>query len=196
MKLNEDQVIKTIVTRLKGIIDEKKAKRIYEMSNITVDNGNNIKINGKTSFVLDKLLRNLLKEGDYLVKITLHNIAQENELNICPLCQEVNEAEKADKEKTCDKKDDTDKDLTVNMLHSTSSKKIILISLRNGASLSDHAADCPILVLCVSGRGTFEFDGKTRCIKEGDLINLDARVIHNVKAQNELEILITKFLAE
>ncbi|MGR3218557.1 MAG: cupin domain-containing protein, partial [Candidatus Anammoxibacter sp.] len=77
----------------------------------------------------------------------------------------------------------------------TPTKKIVLITLRNGASLEDHATDCPIMVLCVSGNGTFEYNGITKDFKEGDLVNLDAKVVHNVRAQDKLEILITKILA-
>lgn len=194
MKLTEDELIKAIITRLKGVIDEEKAMRIYEASKITINNDDDIIINGKSSVVLDKLLRNLIKEGDYLVKITLHNIAQENELKICPLCKEINGTGNVDKNMEIENGDDANKDLTVKILHSAPSKKIVLVTLRNGASLDDHASDCPIMVLCVSGHGSFEYSGKSKDIKEGDVVNLDARVVHKVQAKKELEILITKFL--
>lgn len=195
MKLKEEQIIKKIVTRLKGVIDEEKAKSIYKASNITVNGPDDIIVEGKPNFVLDKLLRTLLKEGNYLVKITLHNIAQENNISICPLCKEMNETGKVMDKKGESVEEDNDKDLTVKMLHSTKSKKIVLIKLKNKASLDDHAADCPITVLCLSGHGIFEYNGKSQDLAEGDVINLDARVVHNVQAKNQLEILVTKFLA-
>ncbi|MGR3318850.1 MAG: AraC family ligand binding domain-containing protein [Candidatus Anammoxibacter sp.] len=193
MKLVEDELIKSIITRLKGVIDEEKAKKIYEMSGITVKDDGDVTIEGKHSIAVDKLLRNLVKDGDYLVKITLHNIAQENDLKLCPLCKEMNETENI--ENSCESEEDLENDMTAKILHSTPSKKIVLITLRNGASLDDHATDCPIMVLCVSGKGTFEYNGTTQDFKEGDLINLDAKVVHNVHAKDKLEILITKMLA-
>ena len=195
MALKEEQIIKKIITRLEGVIDEEKAKSIYKESNITVNNSDDITIDGKPNFVLDKLLRTLLKEGNYLVKITLHNIAQENDISICPLCKEMNEAKKVLDQDDKSTDGDSDKDLTVKMLHSTKSKKIVLITLKNSATLDDHAADCPITVLCLSGRGTFEYNGKSQHLEEGDVINLDARIVHNVQAKDQLEILVTKFIA-
>ncbi|MGR3218871.1 MAG: hypothetical protein ACUZ8H_03510, partial [Candidatus Anammoxibacter sp.] len=160
MKLVEDELIKSIINRLKGIIDEEKAEKIYKMSGITVGNGGEVTIEGKHSIAVDKLLRNLVKDGDYLVKITLHNIAQENDLKLCPLCKEMNETENI--ENSGEDEEDFEKDLTAKILHSTPTKKIVLITLRNGASLEDHATDCPIMVLCVSGNGTFEYNGITK----------------------------------
>lgn len=191
MKLSNENLIKTIITRLHGVIDEKKALEIYESCNITIVKDRVPVINGNVDAVLDKLLRSLVIEGNYLVKITLHNLALENGLNICPLCQEATKGKKSEKN---EKKDDPNKDLSVEMLHDSPSKKIILIKLRNGSTLNDHAADCPINVLCVSGHGTFEAEGKTTKLEEGTVLTLGARIVHNVKTDDQVELLLTKFM--
>lgn len=195
MKQPDEVLIKSIISRVNGIIDEEKASKIYKDADITVKGNDEIVINGKASVVLDKLTRSLIKDGNYLVKITLHNLAQENGLNICPLCRDVNKNKENVKAETKEYLEELNKDISVKMLHSSSKKKIILITLRNSSSLDDHAADCPIMVLCISGKGTFETGGKSQDIREGSLINLDAKVVHRVKADNKLELLVTKFIA-
>lgn len=192
MKAPSEQIIKSIISRLHGVIDETKVREIYEASDIKVSDDAAPVINGNPDVVLDKLLRILIKEGNYLVKITLHNLAQENDLQICPLCKEVNNEE--DKTES-GREDEPDKDVAVKILHSTPSKKIILINLKNGAVLNDHAVDCPITVLCVSGKGTFETGDKSEILIEGSVIKLAAGVVHNVKSDNEVELLVTKFMA-
>lgn len=202
-KHSEEAIIRTIVERLTGVIDEEKAEKIYEAVNIKISNDGDVTVPGKPGLVLDKLLRTLLKEGDYLVKITLHNIAQENKLSICPLCKDVNtpdsdggataETGGRNDDNTDDDDDNNNKDLTAKVLYSGPSKKIILIALKSGASLDAHAVDAPVLVLCVSGSGLFEYEDKSLHIGKGDVISLDTRVVHNVLAKDDLELLITKY---
>jgi len=193
MAKSGDQIIEEIISRLRGVLDEEKAKRIYEISSVSVAGNGDVIISGNPNVALDKLIRNLIKEGDYLAKITLHNIAKENDLNICPLCKEAERKKEAEKKVEPESNNDEDKDLTAKILYSDPSKKIVLIRLKNGATLSDHAADCPIVVLCISGSGTFGYNGKSLKIEKGALVELDARVVHSVQAEDEIEILVTKF---
>ena len=193
MKQTGDKIIKEIISRLKGVLEIEDAKRIYEISSIRVADNEDVVISGNPNVALDKLIRNLIKEGDYLAKITLHNIAKENGLNICPLCKETEKKRETEEKSESECDDDKDKDLTSKILHSDQLKKIVLIRLKNGATLSDHAADCPITVLCISGSGTFVYNGKSIKIEKGAVVELDAMVVHSVQAEKEIEILITKF---
>jgi len=115
LKAPSEQIIKSIISRLHGVIDETKVREIYEASDVKVSDDAEPVINGNPDAVLDKLLRNLIKEGNYLVKITLHNLAQENDLQICPLCREVN---KEDDKTESVQEDEPDKDVAVKILHS------------------------------------------------------------------------------
>ncbi len=202
-----ERIINSIITRLQGVIDAKKAAAIYEEAGIILNEGKAPVINADPAKALNDLLCNIIDKGDYLAKITLRNVADENNLKICPLCTDSkkkkseakNFVENGDepeiKAENAPKEEKPDKDLNINVLNSSPTRKIILVSLRNGATLDDHAANCPISVVCVSGNGTFEVEGKTQDLKEGVALSLDARVVHNVKAKNDLEILITKFMA-
>lgn len=198
MKLSNEELIKKIISRLHGVIEEDKANEIYASCDIIVKEGAGPTINGDADAILDKLLRNLIKEGSYLVKITLHNLAQENYLNICPLCRELEEKKAKDAKENADDNeevivDDKKTDLQVNMLYNCETYKIVLIKLRNGASLNDHAAECPISVLCMSGHGRFKTASTVENLEKGTFIKLDAKVIHNVETDNEVELLVTKY---
>ena len=92
-----DNIIKEIISRLKGVLEEEKARKIYEIASIRVTGNGDVSISGNPNVALDKLIRNLINEDNYLAKITLHNIAKENGLNICPLCKEAERKREANK---------------------------------------------------------------------------------------------------
>ncbi|HRI03455.1 MAG TPA: hypothetical protein PLL77_06900 [Pyrinomonadaceae bacterium] len=88
------------------------------------------------------------------------------------------------------------KDKTVNQLYDGSFRRIVAVRLRNGAILSRHHADVPITVYCVSGNGKFNAGADLEDLQElqaGTLITLEAGVEHEVIAEPELHILVTKF---
>lgn len=188
MKLTNEELIKIIIDRLKGILDENMAGDIYQASNITLKENGEIILNGNTNIILDNLLASLLKKGTIPVKITLRNLARDYDLNICPLCKDINATKFF-----CDEADN--KDISVNVLYSDSAKKILRISLKNGALLDEHAANCPIMVLCISGNGVFETSDRLETLREGALINLGANIVHKIRAKDKVEVLVTKYIA-
>ncbi|MFM9905218.1 MAG: hypothetical protein ACKVQJ_11685 [Pyrinomonadaceae bacterium] len=87
-------------------------------------------------------------------------------------------------------------DKTVNQLFDGAFRRIVEVRLRNGAVLSRHHADVPITVYCVSGTGVFNAGAdleNTQGLKAGTLITIEAGVEHEVIANPELHILVTKF---
>ena len=88
------------------------------------------------------------------------------------------------------------KDKTVDQLYDGSFRRIVAVRLRNSASLSRHHADVPITVYCISGNGKFNAGAEledSQDLQSGTLITLEAGVEHEVIADPELHILVTKF---
>lgn len=77
-----------------------------------------------------------------------------------------------------------------------SRRQIIEVTLRDGEVLSKHKASEPITVFCLAGNGTFRAG---RDLKEeqkltaGTLITLEAEIEHEVAAEPEIHILVTKY---
>jgi len=78
-------------------------------------------------------------------------------------------------------------------------RQIMSVELYNNEMLSKHKASEPITVFCLAGRGTFRagFDLEDeQKLVAGTLITLEAEVEHEVAAEPEIHILVTKFKAE
>ena len=75
-------------------------------------------------------------------------------------------------------------------------RRLVEVHLRNNAVLTRHSADVPITVFCISGKGIFsagvDLDDSQE-LRPGTLITLDARVEHEVIADPDLHILVSKF---
>ena len=90
-------------------------------------------------------------------------------------------------------------DKQVKQLFTGPRRKLIEVFLRNGATLARHQAKEPITVLCLSGSGTFRAgrlleDEQT--LIPGTLVTLEPEIDHEVKAEPEIQILVTKFTAD
>ncbi len=75
-------------------------------------------------------------------------------------------------------------------------RHLIDITLRNNEILAKHKAAEPITVLCLAGNGTFRAGSDLEDIEKlepGTLLTLEAAVEHEVSAEPELRLLITKF---
>jgi quercetin dioxygenase-like cupin family protein len=75
-------------------------------------------------------------------------------------------------------------------------RRIVGVRLRNNAVLSRHHADVPITVYCISGTGRFSAGPDLHEMQElraGTLITLEAGIEHEVVADPELHILVSKF---
>ena len=62
--------------------------------------------------------------------------------------------------------------------------------------LSRHSSPEPIMILCLGGKGTF-LAGDTLeeaiALDPGVLLTLDAGVVHEVRSEPELHLMLTKF---
>ena len=75
-------------------------------------------------------------------------------------------------------------------------RHIIEITLRNNEILAKHKAPEPITVLCLAGSGTFRAGSdleEEEKLEAGTLLTLEAGVEHEVRAEPELRLLVTKF---
>jgi quercetin dioxygenase-like cupin family protein len=91
-----------------------------------------------------------------------------------------------------------DSDKVVTKLFEGERRRLLSIRLRNGAILPKHKAPEPITVLCLDGEGTFyagdELEDSQK-MKRGTLVTLAANVEHEARAENELHVLVTRFIA-
>ncbi len=74
--------------------------------------------------------------------------------------------------------------------------KVIKIDLKENAVLSRHKSSEPITILCLAGNGQFRAGtdlGKRTQMKPGVLISLNAGIFHEIVAEPEISILVTKF---
>ncbi len=75
-------------------------------------------------------------------------------------------------------------------------RKLIEITLSDGGVLAKHISHDPITVLCVSGNGTFRAGPgleESIVMTPGVLITLAAEVEHEVTAEPDIKLLVTKF---
>ncbi len=89
-----------------------------------------------------------------------------------------------------------EKDLHVQKLVDDQVRTVLVISLKNGAVLSKHKAAEPITVLCFRGKATFrasESLSEVAELVEGTLIAVDPNIEHEVTAEPDAQILVTKY---
>lgn len=87
-------------------------------------------------------------------------------------------------------------DKVVKKLYDGAFRQIVAVRLRNSAVLSRHHAGVPITVYCVSGNGKFNAGADledSQDLHARTLITLEAGVEHEVIAEPEIHILVTKF---
>jgi quercetin dioxygenase-like cupin family protein len=85
------------------------------------------------------------------------------------------------------------KDREVRTLLSDRGRKLVLIQLRRGALLADHAAKFPITIQAVVGKGTLRVDADTYALTPGVIVPVDAHVVHSVQAEPAVAILVSFF---
>ncbi len=87
------------------------------------------------------------------------------------------------------------KDRQVEPLFEGARRKLIQITLRNGAVLARHSAPVPITIQGVAGSGTL-YIGEAReevALLPGTLVTIEPGVVHEVEAQPAVSILLTMF---
>ena len=76
-------------------------------------------------------------------------------------------------------------------------RRLLEITLRDNAVLAKHRAVEPITILCLAGNGTLraghDLEDEQK-LEAGTLLTLAAAVEHEVVAEPELRLLITKFM--
>lgn len=91
---------------------------------------------------------------------------------------------------------DGGRDKQVTELFNGPFRRILEIRLQNGAVLARHHAAEPITVYCVSGAGVFKAGtdlDDTQRLDAGSLITLDAGVDHEIAAEPDLTIIVSRF---
>jgi quercetin dioxygenase-like cupin family protein len=78
-------------------------------------------------------------------------------------------------------------------------RRMVQVNLRQNEILSKHKANEPITVFCLAGRGTFragsDLEDEQKLVA-GTLITLEGGVEHEVIAEPEISLLVTKFKSE
>lgn len=87
------------------------------------------------------------------------------------------------------------KDRQVDLLFEGPRRKLIQITLRNGAVLAKHTAPAPIAIQGLAGKGTL-FVGHEReevALEPGVLVTLEPNVLHEIQASPAVSFLLTQF---
>ncbi len=89
-----------------------------------------------------------------------------------------------------------EKDIQVRELFNGFRRRLVEVKLVKNGILKKHKAAEPITVFCLSGKGVF-LSGKNleekQPLKSGTLITLEAEIEHEVIAEPEIHLLVTKF---
>lgn len=74
-------------------------------------------------------------------------------------------------------------------------RKLVQITLRNGATLEAHNAPVPITIQCVAGSGTLTVSGQGPAVplKPGVLVTIEPGIVHEIVATPSVSILLTQF---
>ena len=89
----------------------------------------------------------------------------------------------------------TERNKEINILFSIVTQKVIEIILTNSEILTKHLIPTAITVLCLGGNGVFKAGENLEVEKKltaGTLIYLEKDIFHEVVAQPNLRILVTK----
>lgn len=87
------------------------------------------------------------------------------------------------------------KDKEVEQLYEGPGRKLVQITLRNNSILEAHKAAVPITIQCVAGSGILKVADAPEpiALKPGVLVTIEANVIHEIKANPDVSILLTQF---
>jgi quercetin dioxygenase-like cupin family protein len=89
-----------------------------------------------------------------------------------------------------------EKNKEVRELYNGARRRILDIKLRDNAVLNRHQAPEPITVLCLSGKGIFRAGENLEeelALSAGTFLTLEAGIPHEVAAEPEIHILVTRF---
>lgn len=72
-------------------------------------------------------------------------------------------------------------------------RRLVLIRLRNEEVLPDHSVNDPITIHALHGKGTLNVAGRDHLLTPGVVVPLDAGVVHHVRPEPALALLVTFF---
>jgi quercetin dioxygenase-like cupin family protein len=72
-------------------------------------------------------------------------------------------------------------------------RKLVCLRLRHGALLADHSAKVPITIHALLGKGLLRVGDEEYQLTLGVIVPVGAHVVHSVKADPELAMLVTFF---
>jgi quercetin dioxygenase-like cupin family protein len=90
----------------------------------------------------------------------------------------------------------SEKEVSARQVIDDESRRVLEISIRAGGILKRHKANEPITVLCTKGKGRFYAGSdleESVEITRGSLVALDPGIDHEVSAESDLRILVTRF---
>ena len=89
------------------------------------------------------------------------------------------------------------RDTQMDLLFAGPRRKLVQITLRNGAVLGAHKAPVPITIQCVAGGGTLSAGGEEEQtelqLMPGTLVTLEPNIVHQIAAQPAVSILLSQF---
>lgn len=91
---------------------------------------------------------------------------------------------------------DGEKNKEVKKIYDGARRQMMSVILRGGEVLSKHKASEPITVFCLAGSGMFRAGADledAQKLEAGTLITLGAGIEHEVRAEPEMHVLVTKF---
>ncbi|MGR3177861.1 MAG: hypothetical protein ACUZ8E_07365 [Candidatus Anammoxibacter sp.] len=75
-------ITKSIIDRTSGIVDKRKAEKVYKASGIEIDDSGKISLTKNAEETLNSLIENLINEGGVIAKIMLNNLSKEKGVKI------------------------------------------------------------------------------------------------------------------
>lgn len=88
------------------------------------------------------------------------------------------------------------RDKEVREIYNGARRRMIEVKLRENTVLTRHKTSEPISVLCLSGKGTFTAGANLEDkldLSAGVLLTLEGGIEHEVRAEPEIHLLVTKF---
>jgi quercetin dioxygenase-like cupin family protein len=80
--------------------------------------------------------------------------------------------------------------VAVTVMNESESSKDIRIVFKSGQAMKQHSAPYPISVTTLKGSIEFGYDGKVTTLAAGDMIKLDASVMHSLDANEDSIVLL------
>jgi quercetin dioxygenase-like cupin family protein len=90
--------------------------------------------------------------------------------------------------------DATERQIASRMVFSSPDVRLVNLAFAEGALLTDHASQHPILVQVLSGDIAFTCEGETTRLEAGGLISVDGGAVHAVRAITPTSLLVTFLL--